>query len=398
MDGRRGNSTKTDGGSGNRLARWVGIYLAAVWVLTAIKGWAYYRAHNGWEIGDWLINAAGDWVRRAICGEFFLRLSEITHINPGLLVWLTEITAYAAFFAFAYALLKRKSDLRPFALLIFSPFIFTFQLHGGGYRKEILYFVVLTAAAWGMTRGWSERQVRLWLAALTFTFPILVLAHEMLAIFLPYLLGLYASASAKFWERRGADAVDALTALGVLLTGAALAFAIAHAHTSAQNIRAMEAALSAHGYPLAKEGSLGWLATTTKQSVGYVLGAIFSYGYGWKYPILLALVLMGYFPLRETRWNMPKPTVWFVKLSLAASAVMLLVVLDWGRMIYINAVSLFVYALVFTNPQISGKWKWRHWLGVAVYGLCWTLPPYMLPIPPSPILGLRWIKNLFKAV
>ena len=393
MGGQRGNPSQNET---NRLARCVGAYLAVVWVLTAVKGWAYYRAHDGWAIGDWLINAAGGWVRRAICGEFFLHLSEISHINPGLLVWLTEITAYAAFFAFAYALLKRKSDLRPFALLIFSPFIFTFQLHGGGYRKEILYFVVLTAAAWGMTRGWHERQVRLWLAALTFTFPILVLAHEMLAIFLPYLLGMYAAASAKSWGRRGADAVDALTALGVLLTGTAFVFAITHAHASARSIRAMEAAISAHGYPLAGEGSLAWLATTIKQSVDYVLGAIFSYGYGWKYPLLLALVLVGYFPL-QTTWHMPKTTLWLVKLSLAASAVMLIVMLDWGRMIYINAVSLFVYALVFTNPKISTKWDWRHWLGVAIYGSCWALPPYVLPVSPSPIFGLQWIKTLFKA-
>jgi len=138
----------------------VGVYLLVVWLLTAVKGFAYYRAHHAFAIGDWLINAHGGWVRRALLGEILLRWAALTHINPGLWVWALEVVAYGAFFGLAYALLRRQSDPRPFVLLIFSPFVFTFQLHGGGYRKEILYFVLLAVAVWVWRQPWEAARKR----------------------------------------------------------------------------------------------------------------------------------------------------------------------------------------------------------------------------------------------
>ena len=391
MAGRRGEAS---GFSYSLYLNGVGVYLVAVWALTAVKGYAYYRAHHAFAIGDWLINAHGGWVRRALCGEVLLRWAALTGVNPGLWVWLLEIAAYGAFFAFAYALLRRQEDARPFVLLVFSPFIFTFQLHGGGYRKEILYFVVLGAAAWALRQPWEARRKRLWLAALVLVFPLLVLSHELLLFFLPYVLGLYLALE----RPRRCDAADCLVAVGVVLSLAAFASAVIFARTSPEAVQAMLQALAAAGYPLPEAGALGWLTTTTWQSVRYVLWAVLRQGYLWKYALVTALMAVAYFPLRHLQFALPRETRTLAALAGLVSLAVLPIMVDWGRMLYMHGVSVFFYALAFARPKAPlspMRLSWRIWLLVAVYALGWYVPPYALP--PYGIFDWQWLTQLLQA-
>ncbi len=372
----------------------MGVYLAAVWVLTAVKGYAYYHAHHAFAMGDWLINARGGWVRRALCGEALLRWAALTHVNPGLWVWLLEVAAYGAFFAFAYALLRQQEDARPFVLLVFSPFIFTFQLHGGGYRKEVLYFVVLGAAAWLLRQPREARRKRLGLAVLVLGFPLLVLSHELLLFFLPYVLGLYFAVE----RPRRCDAADCLLAAGVVLNLAAFAFAVAFAHATPEALQAMQQAVAAAGYPLPEAGAFGWLNTTLLQSARYVLWAVLTQGYLWKYALVAALMAVAYFPLRHLRFDIPRGTLVLAAVAGLVSLAALPIMLDWGRMLFMHGVSAFFYALAFARPQSPPsprRLSWRTWLFVAVYALGWYVPPYALP--PYGVFGWQWLIQLLQA-
>ena len=120
-------------------------FLIIVFITTVVGSFSGFIEHNDWKIGDWLINYQGGMVRRGLLGEVIYQLSYFTHIDPGIFVFLFQISSYAIYFIFSYLLLKIQDSLLPYAFLIFSPFIFTFQINNfyGGYRKEVLYFAVL---------------------------------------------------------------------------------------------------------------------------------------------------------------------------------------------------------------------------------------------------------------
>ena len=118
-------------------------YFFALVLLATLAGAMYgYVTHNPWLLGDWLINYQGGMIRRGFLGEVIYQLAHFTHINPGIYAVAFQIFFYIIFFVFSFALLKRQHSLLPYAFLIFSPFIFTFQINGltGGFRKEIIYF------------------------------------------------------------------------------------------------------------------------------------------------------------------------------------------------------------------------------------------------------------------
>ena len=117
-----------------------------------------YNAHNSWKMGDWLINYQGGMVRRGLLGELIYQLAHITKINPGIYVVLFQMFFYTVFFAFSYVLLKRQHSLLPYAFLIFSPYIFTFQINdlAGGFRKEIIFFAILSFTVWSATVSYTH--------------------------------------------------------------------------------------------------------------------------------------------------------------------------------------------------------------------------------------------------
>ncbi len=169
-------------------------YFALIFITTVAGALHGYLTHHTWKIGDWLINYQGGMVRRGLLGELIYQLAHFSHINPGYYVLLFQILFYAAFFFFSYLLLKRQHALLPYAILIFSPFIFTFQINDlyGGYRKEVIYFAVLAFITWSAKTSEYKIFERMFYITLLL-YPAVILTHEMLAIFLPYLLVVYIS-------------------------------------------------------------------------------------------------------------------------------------------------------------------------------------------------------------
>jgi len=120
-------------------------FLALVFVTTLLISYQSFQDHNSWRLGDWLINYQGGMVRRGLLGELVYRTSQLIQLSPGFLVFLLQSFFYTVFLGFSYRLLLGQHKLLPYILLIFSPFIFTFQIYDfqGGYRKEIIFFASL---------------------------------------------------------------------------------------------------------------------------------------------------------------------------------------------------------------------------------------------------------------
>ena len=125
-------------------------FFILVFITTIAGALSGYVEHNSWKMGDWLINYQGGMVRRGLLGEMLYQLSYLTHINPGLYATMLQVFFYGVFLFFSYALLRQQRSLLPYAFLIFSPFIFTFQINDlqGGFRKEIIYLALLAFVVW----------------------------------------------------------------------------------------------------------------------------------------------------------------------------------------------------------------------------------------------------------
>ena len=142
-----------------------------------------------WEIGDWLINYQGGFIRRGLIGEICLRVSQILGINIVLLVLVIQIFFYLIFLAYTCRLAV-KSTFSPLnAALIFSPAFILFPVLDpqGGFRKEILLFALLATLCFYLAT--TDKKIAKGLPIfIGLASTIIVLSHEILAVYLPYVL------------------------------------------------------------------------------------------------------------------------------------------------------------------------------------------------------------------
>lgn len=315
-------------------------YLALVWVATAAGAYAAYREHDGWRIGDWLISYAGGFVRRGLAGEAVATLSRSASVDPGAVVAALQVLLYGTFIAFGYLALRRRR-VAPYLLLVLSPFVFTFQICDppGGYRKEVLHLALLSLLVWLRLRPGRRVPDRVFDAALL-AYPLLILSHEMLAVFLPYLLAV------RFW-REGPDR-RALLVTTALCLPSAVALALSARHTgSAEQSRAIFEAVSSLGYPL-KGGAVHWLQNPASYGTLRVRDAIASHGYLGMYPGAAVLAAVAFVPVRRRLAAVARRRAVAVPVlaSLVGSLLLCAVALDWGRILYVNLASLFLLSLL----------------------------------------------------
>jgi hypothetical protein len=342
------------------------MYLGAILLSTFIGAVLGYRAHDGWRMGDWLINYSGGFVRRGLFGQVFLSLSDVSSINPGVFAAISQCFFYAVFFLFSYLLL-RKAPLLKYALLIVSPFVFTFQLNDleGGYRKEIIYFAALSFLAWA--------KVHLGRKSLDTIFPLLLLAcvpavlgHEMLVFFVPYLYAIYFHGNEPDRARFG---VAALCTVPLLL---ALLFSVLYAG-SPEKVRAIFDSLASRGYPV-KDGAINWLSFTSKEAAQSLLELLPVYP---PYLLALGLSLLAFVPVYPNLRHLAqdKGVLLPVLLAFAGTVLISAVAVDWGRFIYINLVSLFILCLVAESgmkAEHPGR-LWQRWPVLCLaLGLVWA--------------------------
>ncbi len=328
-------------------------FLLVVFLNTASIAFWEFRINNPWVIGDWLINYQGGFVRRGLTGEVFLKLSALTGAPPSLFVVLTQLTAYFFYFYFAWRLLARQESLLPFLLLIVSPYLFLFQVYGpeGGFRKEVLHFALLAFLAWSSVAKSRELLERSFMVVML-AYPLLVLSHEMFAVYLPWVVALYVRGKTLDWPL--------VRKLGLLILPSAIAFAVTMRFPgSVETVAAICASLGKYAHPVClDDGAIAWLQAGVEFGSGLVSNRI---EHAWYIPVYIVatiFALVAFVPLTgrlKVLWA-NRLMVLCIMASVLASLPMFFVAIDWGRFIYIHLVSLFLVILTI-QPSASDPSK-----------------------------------------
>ncbi len=290
---------------------------------------------DGFSVVDWLINYQGGFVRRGLAGEIILHLSSWTRVAPAVWVLGMHAACFGTYLLCSFLLLRRQARLLPYALLIFSPFLFRFPIHDeqGAFRKEIIYFAVLAVNVWAVVT--PRPGLRRWVFRCTLAgFPLMVLAHEMLLVFLPVL------AAVHVW--RGSLRARGRVAIAVALVLAAGAF-LASALTEVDRDQIQAIRRSLPSIAAGEGGAIDWLARGGGHGRAQVRVAIATKGY---VPIYLACALLAaaaFVPVRR-RLNVlrrPAPALALCA-ALAGGVPLFATALDWGRFLNIYLVTLFL--------------------------------------------------------
>jgi hypothetical protein len=327
----------------NLLRKYLIYFFLIIFITTVLGSFNAYLDHNRWNFGDWLINYQGGMVRRGFLGETVYIMSQLTHINPGLFILLFQIIFYALFFIFSYLLLKRQHFLLPYILLIFSPFIFTYQLNDslGGYRKEIIFFAILSFIVYtAKTLEYKVFEKIFYITLLLF--PALILTHEMLAIYLPYLLIPYISIT-NLTKRK-----IIFTIFCLLPSIISFITALYYANATTSQINEILYSHTEQGYTIEDGGAVAWLNKTTSYGRDTVISAIKYDKYLIYYSQVFLLSLIAFIPIGKKLSSIFKKrlSMIFFIICLSGSIVLIIIAKDWGRFIYINLVSLFLLSLL----------------------------------------------------
>ncbi len=322
-------------------------------VLGIAAFWAYQGtvlAPDAYRLFDWLISYQAGFVRRGLAGEGVLALAALSGLAPEVLVWAIQTLCYGILFGACLGLLLRLTHRAPFLLLVYCPAVFLFPIADwqGGFRKEILFLALLAALAWAMGHPRLGDGVKRGLIAAALTvYPALILSHEMLALFLPYLVGLAAlmARGQRDWLVVAALLVPSGLALvaSLLATGGPGQVQALCAHLAGVLAPAPAVANCA-----AELNAITWLARDTGDALR--LAGDFLRLHVITLPPALVLIALGLVPLRalwgaltgwERRW-----LALTIGAGLLASLPLFVVALDWGRLIHIHLMAGLILCLV----------------------------------------------------
>ena len=318
-------------------------FFTIVFITTVAGAISGYLEHNSWKMGDWLINYQGGMIRRGFLGEIIYQLSHLTHINPGLYVVIFQSFFYAVFLFFSYCLLRKQHLLLPYALLIFSPFIFTFQINDlqGGFRKEIIYFAILSFVAWS-AKSQDHKKFEPIFYVVLLLYPAVILTHEMLAIYLPFLLVAYLLVTTLTPKK--------ILLILILLLPSIISFLIViHYSGASSQVAKIFDSIATENYPLSG-GAISWLDKDTAFGIERVANYLEYQDYVY-YFFLLPLAVIAYIPIFDKLISIIKNklSVLLILISLIGSFGLFVVAIDWGRFIYIPLVSIFILSLIPDN-------------------------------------------------
>lgn len=319
------------------------LFLISVF-LTTVAGSIVQAFEKGpWTFGDWLINYRGGFARRGLLGEIIYWFSKSSFLSPAFFVIACHTFFYGIFFYYSYLLLKKQQSMVPFVFLIFSPFLFLFQIvgPGGGYRKEIIFFALFSFLAYSLKCKPEKFKTR-FLVSLCF-YPILGLCHELLSLLMFYLLALL------FVEKRSFNfkpVEKLLILLSTFLNFAVFVFSILFPGNQEAQQKIISS-LRGLSYIPGEPGAIDFLAVPFSNhwkafDLGFYESKYYLYG------INLILICLAFFPLKERILALLKNKK-ALNLVLGNFFIFIPVFIfsvDWGRWFYVHAVTLFILLTV----------------------------------------------------
>ncbi|MCE0722561.1 MULTISPECIES: hypothetical protein [Legionella] len=393
-------------------------YLILIFILTALGSWQAFLTHSRWHMGDWLINYQGGFIRRGLLGEVLYQLSVYSSVSLGFYVFICLIFFNALFLLFSFLLLKRQPFLSPYILLIFSPFIFAFPINSvdhfesiGGYFKDCIYYCVLAFIGWSAVRYQEKTFEKIYYFTLL-CYPLLILTHEVFAVFLPYLVVVYLT-KVKLDRKR------VLLNLSLLsLSIISFVLCIVFKGNDIQVTAIYNSLLTR--YPVPINGSIGWLGAPMKIAMERVLIQIQSNSYFKIYGFILLFSSIAFLPvMQQLKFIFKnKISLFLCLVALIGTLALCCIAIDWGRFIRFNLVSLFILSLVGgalmprKNEEIQSSHRFHSYriyslfyIGIFLftlsYAFLWRIPSccnYRPPISDFATNNLIWAYQTYKKI
>ncbi len=372
------NETGTISRKGTLLLVVLSVYFLALFFYTILGCRVMLQlGGNEWRIGDWLINYSGGFVRRGLPGEVFLRLQGIIGGSLLINVLLFQVGAFLIMLVLGLLLLREQENKGVFILLFFSPATFSFySLNILSFRKEmllILFFMLLSLALIKIPR--HSKKI---LLTGCYIYPLLVLCHESLLFFLPY-LGMLFCICLDDWKEAVKPALPALLVLAVVFILTVLY------HGDTNTVRAIYESLtdkiSVNSLMVRNTGAIPALANSFSNQFGAVKSTILKEQYLPKFSICFLLVCIAFVPFTHVTFKRMIRSSFFTVCAYAMAALTLFLMTfteDWGRWFHINVMLGLCLLAVrmpekFSGPALSGGLKLAFVLFVAVYSLSWRL-------------------------
>lgn len=351
-----------------RLRRLLGVYLLAVALVTAVYAALNARAMHPWIDGEWVINYSAGLVRRGLLGEMLLLGSRGLHLPLFGLALVLQLLVYAWFYLGVYRLSKgvRWSLLLIAALLSPATLAFTVLDPPSSVRKEALLFAVLASVLHTVLAAQERRvaaaamgrvQVVLLVAA-----PMLVLTHEALFCYLPYLF-----AAPLLWVpswRAGLRVV----ALPIVLAMVAAGLVLTHPGNAVQAAGICDSVAGTMGAQLSVAdvnapcgGAIAYLGKDRDTAHRETMRAAQFYRYRTRYqlPMVLSLVPAALLLGRRIRRRLPEEmqatrvVMGCAVVALLASLPLFFVARDWGRWMHLHATCLMLLLLAVERPPMA---------------------------------------------
>lgn len=307
-----------------------------------------------WRIGDWLINYQGGFVRRGLLGEILFHISNLTTINNVVLTVALQLILYLVFFISVFQLLKSSSFSVVNFMLVFSPAFLVFTIYNplGSFRKEIIWFAFFSALCNILLSNKKSIPIGFFVG-IGVSASILVLSHEMLVAFLPYLV------CATIVHDRDVTSNTRKLILALIPAGVIAGILLIFGKGSPQVV--VEICDSLKGIAPSEcltEGAISSLAQSTQSAHAMVLSRIDSS----VIAIYLITTLLGLLPLLlfflsskfANFFSRKVIRIWFlffIVSSLLCSLPLFWVAVDYGRFIYIHIVSLSLLTFMINHEK-----------------------------------------------
>lgn len=349
------------------------VYFSLIFFATAYIGVVHYIDNDSWVIGDWLINYEGGFIRRGFLGQIALLFE-----SPKTFVFCLQLFFYMFILASSYVLIVNTGVLKKYSLIICSPAIFLFQIYDyqGGFRKEIIAFSLILLHILSRQYGSIRMQKMLYFLAL-FAYPLLILSHEILAIFLPLIIIVNES----YFKKYPTISIPLL-----LISIVTFLFTVSVGVTQEKLEAICRALIDFCDSDINKNGAISWLIYDSKFAFTQVQEHILSQNTVYLYFFALLLSLVGLVPIRKDLVYLYKSRLrlGLFFLFLLGLVSITFIAVDWGRLIYILIFSLFFLSFVDkqkvdnidTPAAYSLSFSCKYLVCVALYCFAWRLPHY----------------------
>ncbi len=385
-------------------------YLACWIVLVDLH---YYRMRSAWIYGSWLINYRGGFVRRGLSGEIFLDLKRLLHVPLLAEVLVFQLSCFALILLVVRQLLRSRSHPVWVWALVVSPATFAFPIFDSSvaFRQEILLFALLAVLVLIFRKHSSARTDIVQLSDGTLSLclatacPAIILCHEGLVCYFPYV------AVAMFLGFKGIKRTAKVLAIPTVLVCVALYQTMTHTGNAIVASRVCQAlrdpAADAMNNGICS-GSIYFLQQSRNIYRQQVISLVHDRDALLLYSIATILcflpILLGLFDVGR-RGCQPWKLSAFASatlLSMAASSILFINALDWGRWIYTHVlcVSLLLFWLHADLPlrrdaaglqHHEGLNTWVMRSALFLYATCWNLPFF----PAKHFMGYAGVASRF---